>query len=186
MGSSGRSSGATAKAVPGPEDQGLITWAYGMEGLSTQGGVTGGVLQLNKLPIRAAASVTNILVNIQAVGVTLTTGQNFAALYSSAGALLGVSADQTVPWVSIGLKTMAIVGGPVAVPAGFVYAALWSVGSTIPSFFRCNNSGGGPMNAGLAAPNLRFATADTGLTTTAPANFGAQSSSGTVPWFALS
>lgn len=170
----------------GPADHGYLTWTYdpavGMAGLIVP---AAGTLHLIKLKLTETALVSNIAMSLTNAGVTLTSGQNFAVLYSSAGALIGQTATQHTAWQSAGLKTMALVT-PVTVPAGYCYAGFWTVGSTLPTFCRGNQSSAPGGNAGLAAPNLRNSTADTGLTTTAPDPFGTQTASATAWWVALS
>lgn len=185
MGVSGGISGVVAGSMQ-PSDQNLLGWAFDPFGLSVAGTQVSGQLYLVKIPLRVAATVTNIIMSISAGGATLTAGQNFAVLYSSAGALLGVTADQSASWASAGLKTMALASPP-AVPAGFVYAGMWSVGTTPPTFFHSPNAGNNPINSGLVAPNLRACTtSDAALTTTAPANFGTQTANIIAPWAAIS
>lgn len=167
-------------------DHNLLTWTYdpsvGMSGLIVP---AAGTLHVVKMKLDSAALVTNIVMALTNAGVTLTSGQNFAVLYSSAGALIGQTATQHTAWQSAGLKTMALVT-PVVVPAGYCYAGFWTVGSTLPTFCRGNQSSAPGGNAGLAAPNLRSATCDTGLTTTAPSTLGTQTANATTWWIALS
>lgn len=169
-----------------PADHGYLTWTYdpavGMAGLLVP---AGGTLNLIKLKLDQSALITNIVMTVVTGGATLTSGQNFALLYSSAGVLLGQTATQHTAWQSSGLKTMAL-NTPVTVGAGMVYAGFYCVGSTLPNFSRGNQTSAAGGNAGLAAPNLRHATADTGLTTTPPDPFGAQTSNSTAWWVALS
>lgn len=170
----------------GPGDHGYLAWSYdpgvGMAGLLVP---TAGLLNLIKLKLDTAALVSNIVMTVVTAGNTLTSGQNFAVLYSSAGALIGQTATQHTAWQSTGLKTMALVT-PVNVPAGYCYAGFWCVGSTLPNFSRGNQTTAAGGNAGLAAPNLRSSTADSSLTTTAPNPFGTQTASATEWWMALS
>lgn len=179
----------TPPAVTGgfmPVDHGYLAWSFD-PGSNGTGTIipTGGLLHLVKLKLDQGALVSNVVIHLTSAGATLTAGQNFAGLYSAAGALLSVTADQAAAWQTGGLKTMALAVAQ-TVGAGYVYAAFWAVGSTLPTLSRGNVGGAAVGNAGLAAPNLRFATADAGLTTTAPPTFGAQTGSGTGWWVALS
>lgn len=170
----------------GPADHGYLAWSFD-PGISTSGLLvpTAGLLNLVKLKLDVAALVSNIAMIVVTAGNTLTSGQNFALLYSSAGALLGQTATQHTAWQTTGLKTMALVT-PAPVPAGYCYAGFWCVGSTLPNFSRGNQTSAPGGNAGLAAPNLRSATADASLTTTAPDPFTTQTASATEWWMALS
>lgn len=175
----------TAPSVFTPADHGLLAWSYDIAVCSSGTIIpTAGLLQLVKLKLDQAALITNLVMHMTAAGVTLTAGQNFAALYSSAGALLSVTADQSTAWQSSGLKSMAL-AVPQTVPAGDVYVGFWSNGSTLPTPSRSNLGHSAAGNVGLSAPNLRFATANTGLTTTAPPTFGAQTALFTGWWVAV-
>jgi len=124
---------------------------------------------------------------VTTAGNTLTSGQCFASLFSPAKALLGSTADQSTPWVSTGIKTMAIAGGAQNLPAGDYYVGFWYNGTTGPTFLRTAPvAGASSLNSGLATPNLLWGTADTGLTTTAPNPMGAQTAAGNPWWVALS
>ena len=148
---------------------------------------TAGRLEVVRLTLPVAASITNVLVYAQAGGTSLTSGQNFAVLYSSAGARIGVTADQTTAWGSSGLKTMALAGGPFAGAAADYYVAFWFNGTTGPAFVRKSvSSGANQLNAGFSAPNLLWASADTGLTTTSPATMGTQTAQALAWWVGLS
>lgn len=169
-----------------PTDHGLLAWTFDPGMIQAGSGVTSGTLQIVRLHLRTSASVTNILMHVSGAGVTLTAGQSFAALYTAAGVKVAVTAAQDVAWTTQSLKTMALVGGPYQLAAGDYYVAVWSVGATPPQFTRAANLSAGLLNTGLSAPNFRAATADTGLTTTAPNSIGAQTSSNINLWAALS
>ena len=146
---------------------------------------TAGRLELVKLKLLFPASVTNIIMGVVTVGNTLTAGQCFAALYTGAGALVGVTADQAAAWVSTGVKTMALASGPFTMAAGYCYVGFWYNGTTAPAMLRAGDQLG-HSECRDGHPNLLHGSADTGLTTTAPATFGAQTVQGTMWWAALS
>jgi len=124
-----------------------------------------------KIKVPEATTVTSICAYLYG-GVTLTANQCKAALYDGSKALLGTTADQSGNWGGTGgYQEMAISGGPVAISAGYAYAAFWFNGTTGPQV--CALLSGTPCNFGLSAANSRWATADTGRTTTAPATLGA-------------
>ena len=91
-----------------------------------------GTVYAQRLWTPIAISVTNVHLHVGTAGATLTSGQNFAALYNSNKTLLGTSADQTTPWASAGMKTMALSGGPYAVAAGFFYVSVFANATTRP------------------------------------------------------
>ena len=169
-------------------DRGWLTQNYDIATLANQTPIaTAGRMEAVRVKLPFAALVTNVLTYAQAGGSVLTAGQCFAALYSSAGARIGVTADQASAWASTGLKTMALASGSFSCPAGDYYVAFWFNGTTGPAFVRHSVAGGvGQLNAGTAAPNLLHATADTGLTTTSPATMGAQSAAAVAYWVGLS
>ena len=145
-----------------------------------------GRLELSRLRLPFPSSVTNIVMTVTTAGGTLTSGQCFAALYTGAGALVGVTATQHTAWESTGAKTMALASGPFACAAGLYYVGYWYNGTTAPTFRTAVTVTASHVNLGFSAPNLLAGTADTGLTTTAPATFGAQTSGGSAWWVGLS
>jgi hypothetical protein len=165
------------------EIAGLLGWAY--DPVSCNGGAASapGVLTGTRIHLLKDGTVTNLVLIVSAGGSALTTGQCFAALYSTAGAVLGVTASQSAAWASAGSKSMALAGGPVALTAGFYDVAWWSVGSASPQMLRSANTAS--INLNLAAGDLRFWTANTGLTSTAPAR-GAKIASTSAFWAGVS
>lgn len=171
-----------------PSDHGLISWSFDcatpVNGFQPS---SNGLLQVVKLHVPVAATVTNILLGITTVGGTLGSTQNYAALYSSAKALLAKTADQGTNWSSggAGLRTMALATSQ-AVSAGDVYVVFWANGTTLPTFLRSSGLAGMP-NAGIAtAANSRFATANTTITGTPPGTLGTFTALDVSYWVALS
>lgn len=169
----------------GPTDRGWLAWNYDIDTAGTTNTAlpTGGRLELVKVRLPVAASVTNVLFYMGTAGSSLTSGQCFVALYTEAGVRVGVSADQAAAWATSGLKTAALASGPFACPAGNYYAGIFFNGTTGPSPIRNINQA--YSNSGLSSLFLH-ATADTGLTTTMPATLGAQSAANINWWAALS
>jgi hypothetical protein len=186
MGSSGGTS-ASAGAFQLPADRGYLAWT---QPITVMGGSTvvptAGLLNLRRIRRVPAGPVTNIVTYISGAGVTLTAGQCFAALFTSAGVPVGTTADQSVAWVSTGLKPMALAGGPYSVAAGDYYVGFWFNGTTGPSIPRSGTINANLTNAGLAAPDFDSASANASVTTTAPNPFTAQTSVVYEWWFALS
>lgn len=169
-----------------PADHGRLAWTFDPALAVSSNTTTAGVLQFARLNLGQAATVTNVDLYAVTNGSTLTSGQCFAALYDSAGVLVAQTVDQAASWASSGLKSMALVGGPYARQAGDYYVAWWHNGTTGPGWARIANQAAALANLSLSAPNLRFGTANTGLTTTAPAPLGAQSAGQITWWAALS
>ena len=157
-----------------PADFGLLAWNYDPGVASTSSTPTTNVINLVRINVRQAISVTNVVLAITQAGASLTSGQNFTGLYAgqtvgsyTAGGLIGTSADQTSAWGTSGFKTAALTGGPFTIPGGtFVWAVILSnTSSTTPQFFRTGNLAAAPMNGGLTAANSRWATNGTATTT---------------------
>lgn len=165
---------------------GLLAMAFDPSIIGTSGTALGGngTLYVQRLFTPVALSVTNIVAFIVTAGATLTAGQSGAALYSSSKALLGQTANMSTTWNSTGLKTMPLVGGPDAVPAGEFFVVLWSNGTTRPAFAKGGTSIG--VNGALAAGQGRYMSANTGITTTAPATLGAFMNTNNSYWVGVS
>lgn len=115
-----------------PEDYGFQSWVCDPE-MMFQGSGTNGYLWM--MAIRAKLStITSLVLNLYTAGGTLTSGRNWAGLYSATGTLLGSTADQTTNWSgAVGLQKMPIVGGPVTVTPGDVYYLGWVSYGTTPA-----------------------------------------------------
>lgn len=168
-------------------DRGYLAWTQPLQ-LLTGGSVmpTAGLVGLRRIRRVPASSVTNIVTYVTVAGATLTAGQCFAALYTSAGALVAQSADQATAWASAGVKTMALAGGPYSLAAGDYYVGVWFNGTTGPTFARSGAVNANLTNAGLTAGSFEAASANSSVTTTAPATLGTQTSTLLEWWFALS
>lgn len=168
-----------------PSEHGLAGWTF--DTAMVQAGTlmpTAGLAQMARIQV-LSSTVSAINFHFTAGGSSLTAGQCFAALYNDAGALLGagaVTGDQAANWATGGFKTCALSVAQ-GVMAGAYYRILWWFnGTTGPTLSRAVNSSSAILNAGLAAPNFRYATADAGLTTSAPANIGTQTGGATAWW----
>jgi hypothetical protein len=163
-----------------PLDSGYLAWNFDPAveiGGGTLMGTTGQV-QLLRINVRRGITVTNVAVFLTALGVTLTSGQNFLALYGSAGgAAIGVTADQTTNWNSGGTNRFvpaALVGGPYALAAGFYWVGILSNWSgTAPSFGRAQTLNATLMNLGTAVSAARvghYAAPNTTMPSITPAS----------------
>src|ERR1700745_1655532 len=126
-----------------PSDHQLAAWtsdpAYLQGNILSIGG---GTLQVARLKTTKRSqlinpgAVTNIIFYLTSGGITLTSGRNFAGLYSDAGVLLAQTADMSSTWASTGLKTMAL-SVQVPVTAWTWYKVAWfNNGLTAPSLAR--------------------------------------------------
>lgn len=167
-----------------PNDYSFLTWAYDPAlAVNNSTPSAAGTIQLAKVVIPGALTVTSAVLHVITAGSGLTSGQCFAAIYQN-GSLVGVSADQSTAWASTGTKTMALAAGPYTLTAGYAYIAFWYNGTTGPAFAR--SAGSTVANAGLAATSSRFGTANAGVTTSAPGTLGTIGAASTAWWAAIS
>ncbi len=171
-----------------PYDHGLISWSFDPATINATAIIpTSGQLNLIKLHIPVAATITNVIFSISTLGSGLTSGDNFAALYNGSGSLLSATADQTNNWQSpgtTGVKIMPLTSAQ-PVTAGDYYLAFYSVGTTLPTL-RTGGNAGSIANANLSLANSRFATANTGLTTAMPGTLAAIAAQAVSWWGAVS
>lgn len=165
-----------------PEDHGLITWT--VDPATCASGTilaAAGTVNVARVHVPVAASATNIELFATAAGASLTAGECFAGLYTSAGALVASTADQSTNWASSGAKTMPLLGGPYNLLPGDYLIGWFANGTTLPTFLRGVSQSA--ANYKLTAGSARFATAATGQTTAMPASLGTLSGSSN-GWFA--
>lgn len=160
---------------------GYLSWMYDHAVVNNQTIITAGTLYVNRLIIPRAVTVSNIHVRIGTAGSTLT--NSYVALYDD-NTLLTQSSNQSSNWTSTGEKTISIT--PQNIPAGTRLNVVFWVGSatTAPGFARSGSQGG--ANGNLTGSNLRWSTADTGITTTAPGTLGSRTTSNNTFWVAIS
>jgi hypothetical protein len=141
--------------------------------LTTAGSVFGVALI-----VRRSFTVTNLVMNVTVAGGTLTAGDCWGLLYNSAGTLIGQSADQTTPWQTAGLQTMALTAastGSLSITPGLYWAGVVATGTTLPTFSRAAMGGASvalaaaQYNGQYSAALARCAVLATSITTT-PAN----------------
>jgi hypothetical protein len=176
-----------------PSDHGLIAAMFDpAQNQNAVSGWTAGWLSAGRVPTDRPATVTNIVMRMQAAGATLS--NCFAGLYSVSGTLIAKTADQSTPWQSTGIKTMALTaesgqsldidGGP-----GIYYylAFLWN-GTTMPHPWGWSPSDSNLFNDPMTSSTVgqfRFGI-DTGSKTALPSSLSSMSTRGAVPWMALS
>jgi hypothetical protein len=137
-----------------------------------------------KVKLASSSTASNILMIVSTAGVTLTSGQCFAGLYSGAGVLLSATADQSVAWQSTGVKTMAL-SATQAVVAGTYYVAFYANGTTLPAF-RIGTGSSLPGSVNLSTANARFALVNASLTTSLPGSLAAFTGTTFSWWVGLS
>ena len=165
----GAQPGLAGSAIP--SDAGFIGWTGDPADWRDAFQPVAGTCYVSKILLRAPKTISNLHVEVATAGATLTASQCLIGLFSAAKGLLATAPDQSVAWTTTGVKTAAIT--PQLVPIGACYIVLFGNGTTMP-FFRAGNAiASGAQNGILSAANSRFATADTGRTTSFPATLGA-------------
>lgn len=157
-----------SRAAPQPSDFGYVAWSADPENCgSSLMQPTLGVMYVQRIPIRVGGQViTNVHVGVQATG-TLTSGQNFVALYdASTGTRLGLTADLTTAFGTAGEIKAALVAPVTIAAAGFVYAALLVNGTVAPQFARSGSLVPGLGNSMSSASAKRYGSYGSAQTAT--------------------
>lgn len=162
-----------------PSDHNLIAWTYDPAvAFNSYVLTTTGTAYVARLYVREAAAITKIAAYVATAGAGL--ANSYVALYQN-GSLLVQSADQSTAWQSAGSKVITVTSTNVAV--GTLDIVFWcGAWTTAPTFAR--GAGSAVANINVSS-NPRYATADTGLTTTAPATLGARTALSVAFWFAV-
>jgi hypothetical protein len=140
----------------------LLGWTFDPAfARGTSGGLSPTYLSVGRIPLPAAMTVTNVLVRVVTLGVTLT--HSFLALFKSDGTIIGQSADQSTAWETggaIGLYTLPLGGGPyVCTPLAandFLLAAYYVGTYATQPFFSAVGNTVLLDNAGTTAARSRF------------------------------
>jgi hypothetical protein len=136
----------------------------GNPGYSTTGGLTSGQTKLNKLWLRNPGTLSTVNIVVTTQGSGLTSGQNFVAILDASGNQVAISADQTTPWATAGLKAAAMTTPYVAAAGGYYVAVLCNATTTAISLACHGNSGSSMLNFGLATASARGLQTATGQT----------------------
>jgi hypothetical protein len=154
-----------ANQEPKCADQDMIAWQMDPATNMVATAITSGTVSWSKLWIRQPVTITNVCVAIGTVGASLVAGQNFAGLYDPAGNRVGVTADQTANWGTVGFKEMALTAPVVVSTPTYLYVAILSNAATTPAFARGSALTSSIANAKLTAVDARFATGPAAQTT---------------------
>lgn len=179
-------------------DYGLQAESFPLASASPSGTIltAGGAVYGVAINVRKAFTVSALCANVTVAGATLTAGDCWGLLYSSAGVLLGQSADQTTPWQTAGFSKMTLAAsatGSLVLTPGMYWGAVVATGSTLPTFSRSAMSSASVAlassfyNAGQGAASSRCGVLATGITTTPAAITPASITQATgIPyWFGL-
>jgi hypothetical protein len=109
------------------------------------------------------------------------------ALYDSAGALIGQTADQTsAAWAADTVRTLALATPYIAPSTAAFFAAIMVRASTVPSLI-CKVAGRAAANGALLTGyRVKAQTSGSSLTTTAPATIATPTTVVNRPWVAVS
>lgn len=170
--------------APSPTWHGLLGWTYDVANCASSTIIpTGGTINLAKIFTPVGITITTLWTQVQTGGASLT-NVGFG-LWSSAGALLASTVNSAgataVAFQGTGSKQVTVASTTIAAGAAF-YVGFWFTGTTMPTIVRATNSF--IENINLTSPNFRFATADTGLTTTAPSNLATPQANAAAAWWA--
>lgn len=144
-----------------PSDSGWLAWNLDPAVIGSGSTPSSGQVQASRINVRAAMTVTNVILFQAVAGTGLTTG-NYAGLFTSSGTEVGVTADQTTAWGTGAdvFKTMALASGPFSIIAG-IYWVLWLTnfsGGTSPQWGRAQANNAGSSNPNAGAGSARWAT----------------------------
>ena len=160
---SAASGGITAAGLPwAPSHNGLKAASMDPTLATTNSALAGGFVWVRKIWVPETITVVNFELGVVAAGATLTAGQNFAGIYSSAGTLIAKTGDLSGVWNSTGMKTAALTaeaGQSLTIQGGpgvWIYGAVLSNGTTQPSLMVA------PLlaTAVAAGANLKLAAGD--------------------------
>lgn len=183
-GSGGGAASSTASWQP--TDSGLLSWTVDPVYATVAAAPASGVVNLFAMRVRAAAISQGIIMAQAAAGTIMTSGQNFLALYNSAGVQVAITADLSTIFATANQLVNPNWVVPPALTAGFYWGCLLvnSTG-TIPTF-RTTMSSSTSYNLSVAA-NLTPATyryAVNGTGTVPPASFTPASNLSSFGWWA--
>jgi hypothetical protein len=145
----------------------LLTWAYDPAATVNNALLpAAATLMLVRMPLTRAISLTNLIFAV-AIVATGTLTNSYVAAFTSAGTIIGQSADQSSVWQSggsTGTKTVALAGGPYTVTPlssnDFFWGAFYcgTASAALPQF-RCTNTNASNAlaNAGTTTARSRFA-----------------------------
>lgn len=160
---------APLASIPRAEGNELLGWAYDPAHADQGVLLSAGALYTVKVTLPTSATISKLWIVIATAGDTLTTAQNFLALYDSGGTRRAVTADQTTAFGSAAILG-ASVASPYAASAGTYYIGILSNGSTPPTLMSStliNKSSKSIANANVTAANgYRFGFTGSGQTST--------------------
>lgn len=166
-----------------PVDYNLKVWAYDpIMAYSSEALTTAGSLYGVRIIIPSPMTISKLHVYVDTAGSGLTAGQCLAGIYQG-GNLKGTTGDMSGVWNTVGHKAMSLTASASLV-AGYADVVFFGRGTTLPAFTRA--AGSAIVHLGLTGENLRFFTANTGLTTSLPNTLGTKSPASRSYWVGIS
>lgn len=180
-----------------PAEWGFQAWTFPPASAAATGTIltTAGSVFGSAMLVRRRCTVSTLYANITVAGATLTASQCWGLLYSSDGDLRGQTAEQSTPWATAGLQSMALTaaGAGLTLNPGWYWGAVVATGTTLPTFSRSAMGSASAAlasafyNATVGAARSRCGVLATSITTT-PADITPGSitqSTGLPLWFAV-
>lgn len=152
-----------------PSEQGLLAWTYdpnmaGHVTAQSSGGVAGRVT-LVRIPIRRRITWSKVWLGLAGVDAAASLSNCYLGVYDTAGTRLGVTADISSSLMTGATGKALDLAAPFTATPGFYYIAMLLNGTWTTNSLTFKSSGAGiSVNAGLSAPNLRYANMLTGQT----------------------
>ncbi|MFD3802642.1 hypothetical protein ACFWTC_03215 [Streptomyces sp. NPDC058619] len=156
-----------------PSEQGLLAWTYdpnmaGHVTAQSSGGVAGRIT-LVRILIRRRITWSNVWIGLSGVDAGASLANCFLGVYDAAGTLRGTTADISASLMTGATAKALPLTAPFDAEPGAYYIAMLLNGTWTTNSLHFKASGAGvSVNAGLTAPNLRYAnmlTAQTSLPT---------------------
>ncbi|HKZ21156.1 MAG TPA: hypothetical protein VJQ57_13730 [Acidimicrobiia bacterium] len=148
---------------PVPQDQNLLAWTgdpndAGHVTAQSSGGVAGRVT-LVRIKLRRPTLVSNIWFGLSGIDAGASLANCFMGLYNASGTRVAVSADMSASLMTgATAKPIAMVTPYLAAP-GYYFIAMLLNGTWTTNSLHFKATGAGiSVNAGLAAPLLRYST----------------------------
>lgn len=163
-----------------PSDYGFFSWSADPTTTSGNNTMVAGTAYVTRIKVPSAVSIASLWFHVGTAGVSL--ANTYAALYQS-NILIVQSSDISTTLQSAGSKQITITPSPVI--AGFIDVIVWcGSGITMPQLRGVATSS--VINANLTGTAIRYASANTGLTTAAPSTLAAKTTSSFGYWAAVS
>lgn len=168
-----------------PEDQGFKAWSYGPEFSDVTGLRPPTTGRVNAVRIRVAKEivVTQIHVNVSALGGTLTSGQNWLAIYNLAGQLI-VAGEATAAFGATGGRSVTVAS--TTLPPADYFGVIVNRATTLTTFVCQSQVDATWANLNLPVDQPRTGLANLAVTTAMPAQLSGWANHSVVWWMALS